>query len=254
MVILQIDMKGRISMLLSLIRSQNFDIISVIIYIISVLIVIFLVNPLHECAHGFVAYKLGDNTAKNQGRLTLNPIAHIDYMGALLMLLVGFGWAKPVPVNARNFKNPKTGMAITALAGPVSNFLAAVVFGLCYNGIITILVASDSAIVIGSSVLISNNMAFIEYVLMFFQFLIFINISLAVFNLIPIPPLDGSKILMAFLSDRTIYKLYQYQMYFSLALFILIMMGGMSKILFPLQNWFYGGINWLTSLPFSWAW
>lgn len=241
-------------MLLSLIRSQNFNIISVIIYILSVLIVIFLVNPLHECAHGFVAAKLGDNTAKHQGRLTLNPIAHIDYMGALLMLLVGFGWAKPVPVNARNFKNPKAGMAVTALAGPVSNLLAAIVFGLCYNGIITILAATDSISVIGTTVFISNDLAFMEYILMFFQFLIFINISLAVFNLIPIPPLDGSKILMAFLPDRIIYKLYQYQMYFSFALFILIMMGGMSKILLPLQYLFYNGINWLTSLPFSWAW
>ena len=93
-------------MLMSLLKSGNMDIVSVITYIISVLMVIFLVNPLHECAHGFVAYKLGDKTAKYQGRLTLNPIAHIDYMGALLMLLVGFGWAKPVPVDARNFKNP----------------------------------------------------------------------------------------------------------------------------------------------------
>ena len=171
-------------MLMSLLRSGNMDIISVITYIISVLMVIFLVNPLHECAHGFVAYKLGDRTAKNQGRLTLNPLAHIDYMGSLLMLLVGFGWAKPVPVNPRNFKNPKVGMAITALAGPVSNLLAAVIFGLCYNTIVTILIKNEQAVVLGSAIMISKSVSFVKYVLMFFEFLIIINISLAVFNLI----------------------------------------------------------------------
>jgi len=241
-------------MLMSLLRSGNMDIISVITYIISVLMVIFLVNPLHECAHGFVAYKLGDRTAKNQGRLTLNPLAHIDYMGSLLMLLVGFGWAKPVPVNPRNFKNPKVGMAITALAGPVSNLLAAVIFGLCYNTIVTILIKNDQAVILGSAIMISKSVSFVKYVLMFFEFLIIINISLAVFNLIPIPPLDGSKIMMAFMSDKAIFKLYQYQMYFSIGLFILIMMGGVSKLLLPIQTWLYNIINWLTALPFSWAW
>lgn len=240
-------------MLLNLIRSQNFDLISVITYIVSVLMIIFLVNPLHECAHGLIAYKLGDNTAKHQGRLTLNPLAHIDYMGSLLMLLVGFGWAKPVPVNPRNFKKPKAGMALTALAGPVSNLLAALVFGLIYNLIVFIMVKSGGAIAFGTTVMLSPDVAAMKYVLMFFQFLIMINISLAVFNLIPIPPLDGSKILMAFLPDRLVFKLYQYQMYFSLGLFILIMVGGISRILLPVQNWFYEGIGWLTSLPFSWA-
>ena len=241
-------------MLLSLIRSQSFDLMSVIIYIISVLMVIFLVNPLHECAHGFVAYKLGDRTAKNQGRLTLNPIAHIDYVGALLMLIVGFGWAKPVPVNARNFKNPKAGMAVTALAGPVSNLLAAIISGLIYYTIVTILVSSNSAKVIGLAVMLHTNVSWMKYVLLFFQFLMMINISLAVFNLIPIPPLDGSKILMAFLPDRLIFKLYQYQFYFSIALFVLIMIGGVSSLLLPVQKWLFSGISWLTALPFSWAW
>ena len=240
-------------MLLSLLRSQSFDIISVITYIVSVLMIIFLVNPLHECAHGLMARKLGDNTAKRQGRLTLNPLAHIDYMGALLMLLVGFGWAKPVPVNPRNFKNPKAGMAITALAGPVSNLLAALVFGLIYNVIVFIMVKAGGAMAMGSVVFLSPDVTWMKYVLMFFQFIIMINISLAVFNLIPIPPLDGSKILMAFLPDRLVFKMYQYQLYFSIALFILLMVGGISKILLPVQNWLYEGITWLTALPFSWA-
>ena len=175
-------------------------------------------------------------------------------MGSLLMLLVGFGWAKPVPVNPRNFKNPKVGMAITALAGPVSNLLAAVIFGLCYNTIVTILIKNDQAVILGSAIMISKSVSFVKYVLMFFEFLIIINISLAVFNLIPIPPLDGSKIMMAFMSDKAIFKLYQYQIYFSIGLFILIMMGGVSKLLLPIQTWLYNIINWLTALPFSWAW
>ena len=123
-------------MILSMIRSGSVDIISAIVYIISSLMVIFLVMPLHEWAHGFVAYRLGDRTAKLQGRLTLNPLAHIDYIGAAMILLIGFGWAKPVPVDPRYFKKPKRDMALTALAGPVSNLLAAIVSGLIFNIII----------------------------------------------------------------------------------------------------------------------
>ena len=101
--------------------------------ILAVVMIVFLVLPLHEMAHGFVAYKLGDNTAKNMGRLRFNPMAHVDPIGALMILFVGFGWAKPVPVNPRNFKNPKAGMAVTALAGPVSNLLAGFAAALLYN-------------------------------------------------------------------------------------------------------------------------
>lgn len=245
-------------MLINLIRSGNFDIITVITYIVSVLMIIFLINPLHECAHGFMAHKLGDNTAKNQGRLTLNPLAHIDYMGALVMLLVGFGWAKPVPVNARYFKKPKLGMALTALAGPVSNLLAAIVGGLIYNGIYTILIKNNGIRLVVDYTTYSYRYeyspAFMQYVLLFFEFFIVINISLAVFNLIPVPPLDGSKILMAFLPDKAIYKIYQYQFYFSIALFVLVMAGGVSMLLLPVQRWLSGGIMWLTALPYSWSW
>ena len=231
-------------MLLSMIRSGNVDLISIIVYIISSLMVIFLVMPLHEWAHGFVAYKLGDRTAKYQKRLTLNPLAHIDYLGAAMILLIGFGWAKPVPVDPRNFKNPKRDMALTALAGPVSNLLAAVVSGLISNLIVMIMIKTGNS---------SLSTGFV-YVLLFFRYLMMINASLAVFNFIPIPPLDGSKILMAFLPYKAIFWIERHQTYISMIFMVAVLMGGVSNIIYPVQEWLCNGINWLTALPFSWAW
>ena len=173
--------------------------------------IIFCVLPIHEFAHGFVANKLGDPTARLKGRLTMNPLAHIDPLGSLMIILVGFGYAKAVPVNMRNFKpaKRKTYMALTALAGPVSNILMAFIFMFLYC-------------------LIYYKFAFSElfaYIALFFMYAAMVNISLAVFNLIPIPPLDGSRILSAVLPDRTYYKLMQYERYIVLGVFALIMLG-----------------------------
>ena len=163
----------------------------------------------HETCHGLAAYALGDDTAKSQGRLTMNPIRHIDVTGLLMMMLFHVGWAKPVPVNMMKFKNPKRGMAVTALAGPASNVLLAVVFIFIYGALYLPLKASAVGAYILDMILVGS----------------YISIGLAVFNLIPVPPLDGSKILFSFLSNRTYYKLMRYERYFSLIMIVLVATG-----------------------------
>ena len=195
--------------MLSTVLSGNFSFASVIIYLLSSLAVIFLTLPIHEFAHGYAATKLGDYTPRYQGRLTLNPFAHIDYIGAMCILLFGFGWAKPVQVNARNFKNAKVGMAITAFAGPLANIILAFIALLLANVCMVIPV----------------NAAILIYFYMFFNYIATINIYLAVFNLIPIPPLDGSRLLSAFLPNRYYYSLMRYERYFTIIIFALLWVG-----------------------------
>lgn len=201
--------------------SGNLDFVSAVVYIISALAVIFLTMPIHEFAHGFAAVKLGDNTPKWQGRLTLNPFAHIDYIGAMCILLFGFGWAKPVQVNHLNFKNPKRDMALTALAGPVSNILMALVFNI---------IAYAIWLTVGAP----EGIGF--YLFLFCDFVVQINVSLAVFNLIPIPPLDGSRILTAVLPDRTYYKIMQYERYIYLGFLLLLFTNVLDKPIMFLSN------------------
>lgn len=148
------------------------------------LIAIIFALSIHEFAHAYLAITQGDPTAKLMGRVSLNPLAHIDAFGFLAILLIGFGWAKPVPVNPLYFKNKKWGDAIVAFAGPVSNFIAAIIFGITLKLVLTY-----------------GNFSSENLMIQFFLFLIMINVSLGVFNLIPIPPLDGHHILFSVLPN-----------------------------------------------------
>ena len=168
---------------------------------------------LHELSHGLVAYRLGDDTAKRAGRLTLNPLRHLDPMGLLMMLVFRFGWAKPVPVNMMKFKNPKRGMAVTALAGPACNLLITVVFLFLYGLLYS---ALDGGTVGG-------------IVLELLELTAYISLGYCIFNLIPVPPLDGSKVLFSALSDQAYLKLMRYERYGSVVLLILVWTGLLGK-------------------------
>lgn len=218
-------------MLFSILRGASG--IEIAILFLARLFVVFCTLPVHEYAHAFVADKLGDKTARISGRLTLNPMAHIDILGAIMILFVGFGYAKPVPVNPRNFKNPKKGMALTALSGPFSNILMAVVF----------MLLSNVLSLFGSSL-------FVQAFYVFFSFAASINIGLAVFNLIPIPPLDGSRVLELLIPDKYYYKFAQYERYIVIVIFGLIVFGVLDAPLAFLQNHLYSALNYIVSLPF----
>ena len=186
----------------------------------------------HETCHGLAAYRLGDNTAKRMGRLSLNPLKHVDLMGLIMMALFRFGWAKPVPVDMRNFKNPKAGMALTALAGRISNVV------LAYAAVVLCNFVMFLADRLGSTWLLLALAQFFVYVEI-------ISAGLAVFNVFPIPPLDGSKVLFALLSDRAYDRLMRYEKYGMGLLMALLVTGAIDRPLGAMRDWL---LTWLNSL------
>ncbi len=176
-------------------------------YLIDILIslpCVLIALTFHECAHAFVASKLGDPTAKQLGRLTLNPIKHIDIFGAICMLLFRFGWAKSVPVDTRYFKKPRRDMALTALAGPATNLILALIGAFIY---------SLSMYLLGGLAIEYKSFFYwvcYAYVSILINF-VWLNIALAIFNLIPLPPLDGSRIFLVWLPDRLYFKVMRHE-------------------------------------------
>ena len=168
---------------------------------------VFICLTVHETCHGLAAYALGDPTAKRQNRLSLNPLRHIDWFGLAMMVVAGFGWAKPVPVNPNYFKNPKRGMALSALAGPVSNFVLSL------------------ALLLTVRLLWNPAMSYISGLMLFLLETAILSIGLGVFNLIPIPPLDGSKVLFALLPDRLYDLVLRYERIGMLLLWALVFAG-----------------------------
>lgn len=180
------------------------------------LIVILISLSTHELFHGYVAYRCGDATARNLGRLTLNPLAHLDPLGTIMMLCFGFGYAKPVPVNSRNFNHFKRDLCFVSLAGPLSNILLAFIWAFVYDlSLMFIPLAAAPA----------------QYWLMFCTYFITVNASLAVFNLLPIPPLDGSRIVSTLLPGKISYFYLKYEQYIMIAVFVLLYQGFLDGIL-----------------------
>lgn len=189
-----------------------------IVYYVLVALAVLITLTIHEYSHGYAAYKLGDNTAKNLGRLTLNPIAHIDPVGALCMLFFRFGWAKPVPINSRNLRKPKRDFAIVALAGPLSNllmaFMSAFLYLLSYSLLVKIEYSSELTLAIAQNAL--------NFIYIFHS----VNIGIAVFNLIPIPPLDGSRILLVVLPPKLYFNIMRYERTIYFILIGWLLLGG----------------------------
>lgn len=192
-------------MLLSLLLSGG-DFLSILATLLLTLPIMMLALSVHETAHGFVAWRCGDNTAYNLGRLTLNPIRHLDPAGFVCLLIFGFGWAKPVPINTRNFRNPKRGMALSALAGPVANLLLGLVctllYGVCWGAV------SYFSYTQGVSDFLYTLLSLLTEALWYGAY---INFVYMVFNMIPIPPFDGSRVALAFLPAKTYFGLMRYE-------------------------------------------
>ena len=214
-------------MLFSLIRSGA-SVREIVIQLLLTLPIIFMSLTLHECAHGWAALKCGDNTARNLGRLTINPIKHLDPIGFLCMLLFGFGWAKPVPINSRNFKKPRRDIALTAAAGPLMNLIISFTMALIQAVFVKLAGVERIA-----------EVTWMYVVYLFLYLFVEMNAFLAVFNLLPIPPFDGSRIFYIILPVKWYFKIMKYERYIQMVILILFWVDPFGI--------FTGLLSWLTS-------
>lgn len=214
--------------------------LDVIVQAISLVILIFSIFPFHNFVQSKVAERLGDRTSKHQGMQTLNPFAHIDYAGALTMIIFGIGWGRHSYINARNFKNPKRGIAIVAATGVLANLVYALVF---------LLIGNLLSVVI---YLIFGQVSFINILLSVFYMAAQVAVSLTVFYLLPIPPLDGAKILASVLPDRYYYKYLSFERYFSLILILLVATDALDAPILLVSNYIYRLLSYVAWLPFFW--
>jgi len=230
-------------MLQSLIReltSGEGSMLNIVMILIASAMLIFAALPLHEFAHAFASHKLGDNTAKYNGRLTLNPLKHLDVFGTIMLLVCGVGYAKPVPVNPYNFRNAKRGMALSSLAGPMMNLILAIVSVGLYRVFSLITEAQYasalSSMDVDAAIRILEIDGYVFYVLI--GLFASINLSLAVFNLLPIPPLDGSRIFAAFLPDKWNDMMYRYESYVMIGMMALLLSGALDQPLTWIRHGF----------------
>lgn len=217
----------------SLLRSGETSIL--IILVLSRMFVVLCCMPVHEMAHAYAAYKCGDDTAKLKGRLTINPFAHLDLIGTLMILFFGIGYANPVPVNPAKLKHPRKNMALISFAGPLANIIMSFIFIFLSYFLMFIAPTSNVIYMVGS----------------FFSYAAQVNVTLAVFNLIPIPPLDGSKILTAVLPDKIYFSLMRYEKYIMIGLFVLLFLGVLSGPITWLSDVLLYVISFIPSLIFG---
>lgn len=209
---------GRINEVITMLREGSY--LELIIMICSTLFVVFCCMPVHELSHAYAAYKCGDDTAKLKGRISLNPFAHLDILGAVMIFLFGIGYAKPVPVNPAKLKHPRRDMALISLAGPASNLVMGFIWlFVCFA--IESLESSNEGIIAISS---------------FFWYAASVNVTLAVFNLLPVPPLDGSKIYSAILPDKIYFKIMDYDKYIMIGFMLLLFTGVLDGVIYFITN------------------
>lgn len=219
--------------ILSLLRNGEYML--AILNVLSRCFVVFCCTPIHEFSHAFVANKCGDDTARLKGRLTINPLAHLDPVGTLMIFLVGFGYAKPVPVNPARLKHPRRDFALISLAGPVSNLIM---------GFICVFIAYALSAIGGSSNTVSA-------ILQFFLYAAQVNVMLAVFNFIPVPPLDGSRILTAVLPDKIYFSIMKYERYIMIAFMVIVFTGVIDRPLIAIVNFMMKIISFIPNLIFG---